>query len=187
MRGIHGLDWTISVLTVYRCCIACAALSWHEFDYQIKSATEIAQRRAFRGKRTWDDWYPDGFGDELPHRDFDLSPIPERIQDLHFRITYGYEPTAAEELEIAKFTGNFASDDVGGYPVIDAINQLGGLTFFIQPVELPICFTCRDKRMSFLLSLVNDDRLNLRLTFNGVQVIFFFCDSCCSVQAISRV
>jgi hypothetical protein len=167
----------LSLLSCMRC-----ALCFRKFEYQLHGTTQIAILRAHLGERMWEDWYRRGIGDELEQLHFDLSPIPEHIQDLHRRMTEGYQPTQSEELEIAQFTGNFANPDVGGYPIVDGVNQIGGLTFFTQPIRIPRCTQCAwqgtRRRMSFLASLVDNDRLHLRIGIEGVQVLFFLCPDC---------
>jgi hypothetical protein len=183
--GFLGVD-RLPLLYCMRC-----ALCWRVFEYYVKSSDAISIVRVHRGERTWDDWYGDGFGDELPKRYFDLYPIPEHIQYLHGRISRGYQPTDAEELEISRFTGKVAQPEVGGYPIVDAINQIGGETFFVQPINTPMCRVCKEngmkRHMSFVASLVNDDRTRLRIGHDGVQVLFFTCCSCGLIHVIHRI
>ncbi|HUY87795.1 MAG TPA: hypothetical protein VMV10_03580 [Pirellulales bacterium] len=169
-------------------CMRCS-LCWHDFAYRILSDSEIEIIEEFRGQTAWDDWYSDdgGAGDEIGRRAVQLSPIPPRLQELYDRLNANEDLSDDEEAEVASFTGNFAPPDVGGYPVVDVINQLGGRSFLCQRLDDPLCPGCRRagferQTMYFLASLTNDDAAGVRITYDGVQIVFFLCPTCGTIK-----
>jgi hypothetical protein len=65
------------------------------------------------------------------------------------------------------------------HPEVADINQVLGRGFLFQRLDDPICLQCasggENRQMYFLASLRNDSRESIRLTFDGTQIVFFFC------------
>jgi len=163
------------------------SLCWHDFAYRILSDSEIEIVEEFRGETNWENWYDLGRQDVFNRRSVELSPIPARLQELYNRLNFDEELSRAEETEVATYTGNFAPADVGGYPVVDVINQLGGRSFLCQRLDDPLCPGCRKAgyerdEMYFLASLTNDKKSGVEMADDSVQIVFFLCKQCYTVK-----
>ena len=168
--------------------------AWHDFAYRIRSDSEIEIIEEFRGETAWDDWYSadGGTGDVIERRAVQLSAIPSRLQELYDRLNAGEKLSKSEEAEVASFTGNYARPAVGGYPIVDVINQLGGRSFLCQRLDDPGCPGCRRagserQTMYFLASLTNDSETGVRITFDEVQIVFFLCPTCGTIKVLHSV
>lgn len=167
-------------------CMRCA-LSWYDFCYRIVSENQIEIIEEFRGETAWEEWYSEGGVDVLERRSLQLSPIPPRLQDLYDRLNANEDLTESEEAEVASFTGDYANPDVGAYPIVDVINQLGGRSFLCQRLDDPVCSGCKragfePQTMYFLASLTNDAKAGVRITFDGYQIVYFLCPTCGTIK-----
>lgn len=168
------------------------ALSWYSFVYNIVDDDHIEIIRATRGEVLRTEWNEDVGFDVFPRRPFQLRPIPGRLQELYDQLNAGKELTPDEEAEVAAITGQYADIEVGGYPSIDVINQIGGRSFLSQRLHDPICRFCRDRldmrrRMYFMASMTNDRERDLVVTYDGVQIVFFFCPFCRSMHVVHSI
>ncbi len=162
-------------------CMRCS-LSWYDFQYQILSNDKINILEVYHGETVHDDWN-DAVGiDSFPKKSFGLIPVPGHVEKLYDKLNSNIEISEDEEIEICKFTGNFAPQDVGGYPVVDVSNQIGGRAFLSQRLDDPICTKCA-KEMYFVASLTNDNKNNLKISFDSVQIVFFYCPECSVIHA----
>jgi hypothetical protein len=157
-------------------CMRCA-LCWHDFQYEVAEDRRVRIITAFKGKLLQDEWEKAVGLDCFPARAIALQSMPARVEELYDRLNTGIQITDSEEAEICSFTGQYANADVGGYPVVDVINQIGGRTFLSQRLDDPDCPRC-DKRMAFLASLTNDKRQSFSVTYEGIQIVFFICVRC---------
>lgn len=167
-------------------CMRCS-LCWHDYAYRILSDAEIELVEEFRGETNWENWYRFGRQDVFTRRSVELTPIPVRLQELYDRLNIDEELSDTEQTEIATYTGNFAPADVGGYPIVDVINQLGGRSFLCQRLDDPMCPGCRkaglkQRRMYFLASLTNDKESRIEMADDSVQIVFFLCKQCHTVK-----
>lgn len=160
-------------------CMRCA-LSWYDFQYQIKSDNEIEIVKYFEGEVT-EDWIEEMGGDQILPKQFSLVEIPEEVQALYNKLNLCEEITEEEERTICNFTGNFADEELGGYPIVDVSNQIGGRAFLSQGLDDPECSLC-SQPMPFLASLTNDEKNNVKFSFDSVQIVFFYCSSCKNVH-----
>jgi hypothetical protein len=162
-------------------CMRCA-LSWHDFAYRLVSQHELDVVEAHRGERLWNEWYDEVGVDEFPHRPFGLRQLPSALQELWDKLNANLELAPEENEVVGRLTGRFAPDCVGGYPIVDVINQIGGRSFLQQRLHDPACPFCRksgiSSQMWFLASLYNDQRKQLRFSFPDVQIVFFVCREC---------
>ncbi len=169
------------------CCGRCS-LSWHPFTYTVINDSAIKIDQFHAGETTWDDWNESVGMDVFPVQPFDLQPIPDRVQVLYDRLNDDEEISDEEEAEIASFTNQYALPEVGGYPCIDVINQIGGRAFLCQGVEDPPCPTCKsrgkDRKMFFFATLTNEPEKDFVVGYEGIQIIFFFCPECNSIQVV---
>src|SRR5690606_22779381 len=106
-------------------CMRCA-LAWEPFAYRLVDDDTIDILEARRGERCWEDWDCEVGYVSLPERQFDLLHVPEPVQELYDVLNGGGEITAQDEAVICTFTGHYADPEVGSYPIIDAINRVGG-------------------------------------------------------------
>jgi hypothetical protein len=138
---------------------------------------EIRILAYFEGEVMEKEWREAVGGDFFCRRPIELEPIPARIEELYDRLNENLEITAQEEAEICSYTGQYARPEVGGYPIVDVINQVGGRSFLCQRLDDPDCPLC-EKAMPFIASLTNDKRQSLFVGYEGVQIVFFFCTEC---------
>ena len=89
-------------------------------------------------------------------------------------------PEKIEE-EVCSFIDNYADEEVGGYPMLDVANQIGGRAYLCQALDDPICLSC-ETYMYFIASITNDDKNNIHISFDSVQIIFFYCPSCMNIH-----
>jgi hypothetical protein len=171
-------------------CSRCS-LSWHPFCYTLVDDSSIIVQTVYRGETKWDDWYDDGGTDQFPERRFDLVPVPSGLQTLCNKLNRGCALSIDETRAFATYTNAFASQDCGAYPIVDVFTQIGGRSFLSQRLDDPICDIChrngKRERMRFLASMVNDAKNEIRISFQGVQIVFFFCRKCRSVQVVHSV
>lgn len=177
--NLSGLDLaTFPLLYCMRC-----ALCWADFTYKVAASERLEIRTAGEGA-LMPEWYESVNGDVFPQRPVSLNPLPADIQQLYDKLNARSVLSDEEEAVVAAFTGHFAIPEVGGYPIVDVINQVGGRAFLLQPFEDPLCEECGEP-MFFLASLCNDPRQTLRVTYDGGQIVFYLCKSCRVVTARS--
>ena len=157
-------------------CMRCA-LCWHDFQYEVINDSAICVIESFSGELLTEDWREAVGVDIFPPRTITLEPIPARVEALYDRLNAGLKITDAEEAEICSCTGQYADPDVGGYPIVDVINQVGGRSFLGQRLNDPACPKC-DQPMAFIASLTNDKRQSIVVSYDGIQIVFFFCVKC---------
>ncbi|MCP3933362.1 MAG: hypothetical protein GY705_30200 [Bacteroidetes bacterium] len=157
-------------------CMRCS-LSWYDFQYQILSNEKVRLIQYYEGETVQDDWDEEIGVESFPKIKFGLKPVPKDVESLYDKLNSGAELTEDEESEIAKFTDKYAIPEVGGYPIVDISNQIGGRAFLCQQLDDPVCPGC-EKDMYFIASLTNDKRNSLKITFNGVQIVYFYCPDC---------
>lgn len=168
-------------------CMRCA-LSWHDFSYRIVDDGQIEIMEAFHGETDWEGWYSEGGEtDCFPEIAVRLAPIPKRLQVLYDKLNENEDLTKDEQYEVASYTGHFARPEAGGYPIVDVVNQLGGRSFLCQRLRDPSCPGCRKvgletKDMYFLASLTNDPTNDIRISYAGVQIVFFLCRQCGTIK-----
>jgi hypothetical protein len=155
-------------------------LAYENFVYHVEKDCSIDIVRYRRGHTVYE-WNTEFGGDALPEVPVTLVPIPHRVEFLFQRLNQGGEISDEEEKEVCEFTRNFANLEVGGYPIVDVINQFGGRSFLCQRLRDPLCIRCK-REMRFLASLTNDDRESIKITFAGVQIVFFICVKCVTIQ-----
>jgi hypothetical protein len=160
-------------------CMRCE-LSWHDFQYQILSDNEVKIIKYNEGG-VLEEWSEEVGLDSFPSKTFSLMTIPKEVQALYNKLNGDEELSEEDELLICNFTGNFADEELGGYPIIDVSNQIGGRAYLSQGLHDPECSIC-GKNMPFLASLTNDEKSELRITFDSVQIVFFYCSSCCNIH-----
>lgn len=179
----------LSNLPLLYCCRC--SLSWHPFVYTVINDHLIQIQRAFSGPKQWEDWYSDGRGDTFPEQRFEMKPITREMQMVCDKLNAGVTLSDSEELHFATEIGSFATAECGGYPIVDTFSQIGGRSFLSQRLEDPECEVCRKRGlmrdMFFLCSLVNDRRSGMRIGFDGVQIVFFFCKTCSSVHVVHSI
>jgi hypothetical protein len=190
------LDTADPCLSLSDCGVAClhlldclrCSLSWYDFSYRIISDREVELVEVHRGERIWDEWRDSVGVDEFQRRPFSLTPIPQRLQILWDVLNAGHKLSSSEESEVASLIGRFADPAVGAYPIVDTINQVGGRAFLQQRLDDPECPYCVKyadaTRMRFLACLQNDEGQQLRVAYEDVQVVFFFCTKCATVKVI---
>jgi hypothetical protein len=157
-------------------CMRCA-LCWHDFQYEVIDDQTIRVIESFLGELMTEDWRENVNLDSFPVRVISLEPIPARVEELYDRLNANLKITDSEEVEICSVTGQYANPEVGAYPIVDAINQVGGRAFLCQRLDDPDCPKC-DKPMSFIASLTNDKRQSFVVSHDGVQIVFFLCAKC---------
>lgn len=168
-------------------CMRCS-LCWYDFAYRVLSDNEIEFIEGFHGETNWEDWYPLGHRDVFRRRSLELSPVPTRLQELYDRLNLDEELSREEETEVANYTGNFAPKDVGGYPIVDVINQLGGRSFLCQRLDDSPCPGCRKAgyerdEMYFFASLTTDKKARVVMANDdSIQIVFFLCRQCHTVK-----
>lgn len=160
-------------------CMRCE-LAFRDFVYRVASANSISLEQVNRGA-TIDDWYVELGVDSFPEVPLELVAVPGRVEQLFDRLNADEKLSARDEQEICNFTGNYARPEVGGYPIVDVINQFGGRSFLCQRLEDPQCQRCSG-RMYFLASITNDPRNDIKITFAGVQIVFFICINCRTIH-----
>ena len=175
-------DFPVSSIPLLYC--GRCALSWHDFVYRITGNQSIEIVAVNRGEVTWEDWVRDVGVDVFPQRSCRLIPIPERLQDLCTKLNAAEDLLPDEVSEFSRYTGIYADQQVGGYAYVDVFNQIGGRSFLCQRLSDPRCPICPDAKAFFLASLTNDKRQNLKLSYDGVQIVFFFCPECLSIVAV---
>ncbi len=157
-------------------CMRCS-LSWYDFIYKIKSEKEISIIEAYNGEILKEDWDEAVGGDKFKKRKISLKPVPIEVQSIYDKLNRNHDITENDEVEICKFTGNYADPEVGGYPIVDVSNQIGGIAFLSQKLDDPVCPDCKEE-MRFLASLTNDEKNSFIISFDGVQIVFFYCHHC---------
>jgi hypothetical protein len=169
-------------------CMQCS-LCWSDFAYRVVGRGTIEVVEASPGPPC-DDWDEYVGKNTLPRQPLVLRRVPERVNELFELLNADTEIGSADEATIAEFTGNYADPEVGGYPIVDIINQIGGRSFLCQRNGDPLCPYCVDcgtsQRMRFLVSLTNEPRHNLTLTFDDVQIMAFVCPICQTLKIIHR-
>jgi hypothetical protein len=178
--ALQCLPFELSELVLLYC--SRCALCWRPFYYQQTSESHIEVVEANLGETTWEDWYSDIGVDEFKIVPFSLRGIPAEIQDAYERHRIEGKLRKEEEEMIGQFFGSYADQNVGGYPIVTAVNQVGGNTFLYQRLDPPPCVVCAKNRsdcvMEFLASLTNDPVHDVRISFDGVQIIFYVCHTC---------
>ena len=170
-------------------CMRCP-LSWYPFQYRIKDNGEFDIQASnnepdLEVEKEWEEEMKLE-EDAFPMRSIDFTEIPTSIQELFKRLNSSEEISKDEEYKIAEFTDNFAPEEVGGYPVVDVINQVGGITFLPQQVDNPICELClsngNEMEMIFFASMTNDEKNNFKISYDSVQILFYMCPECKSIH-----
>lgn len=156
-------------------CMRCE-LCWYDFIYEFDTDNSITVIKAHRGAVT-EEWQEEIGLDEFPRKDVTLLNIPSDIENLFDKLNFNDELTDNQEARIASFTNNYADPDVGGYPIVDVINQIGGRSFLSQRLDDPACGRC-DQPMVFLASITNDPLQGVKLSYESVQIVFFLCSKC---------
>lgn len=171
-------------------CSRCS-LSWHPFCYRIVDNRRIAIQKAFRGETQWSEWYELVGVDSFEERRFELLPMPVRLQELCDELNRGKTLTSEEEAEFAFFTKRHALEECGGYPIVDVFSQIGGRSYLAQRSDDPLCDLCLkcdvQRRMRFLACLTNDESNGIRVTYDGVQIVYYYCEFCQSICVIHVV
>jgi hypothetical protein len=161
-------------------CMRCA-LCWENFAYQVVANDAIQIVRAHLGERAWDEWYSE-LGDVFPERAARLHRPPPEFSELTDKLNADIELTEAEEArwwELLDRPRRYA---------IDAVNQVGGRTFFIQRNPEPLCPLC-GRQTFFLASLRNDLHTGIKVTPDGLaaQLLFYICPPCFLISVEHRI
>lgn len=156
-------------------CMRCE-LCWYDFVYEVETDNMISIVEAHRGGIT-EEWCEEIGVNEFPELRATLVEVPEEVENLFDKLNADKDLTDDEETAIAAFTENYANPEVGGYPIVDVINQIGGRSFLCQRLDDPMCEKCRT-RMVFLASLTNDQRRGVKMSYDSVQIVFFLCTGC---------
>src|SRR5690606_874708 len=136
-------------------CMRCE-LCWFDFIYELETDKSIAIVKAHHGAVT-EEWSDEVGLDEFPEQPVALLRIPIEVEDLFDKLNTNTDLSDEEEAEIVAFTENYANPEVGGYPIVDVINQIGGRSFLSQRLDNPTCDGCQNT-MVFFASLTNDRR-----------------------------
>ena len=167
------------------------SLSWHPFVYTVIDDKTIKIAKVFRGPRQWAEWYSCVGADYFEERHCDLNPIPVRMQTICDKLNRGLALADEEVSYFASLTDSYAAPACGGYPIVDVFSQVGGRSFLAQRLDDPQCNVCMSngvrQTMQFLCSLVNDPKHGIRFSFDGVQIVYFYCQRCNSVQVVHSV
>jgi hypothetical protein len=163
-------------------CMRCA-LCWSDFSYRILQDEAIELLDVFEGE-LMPEWYETVNGDSFGKIGIALEPIPINVQTFYDKLNAGERITDEEVATIASFTSHFARPEVGGFPIVDVINQVCGRAFLQQRVKEPECVDC-GQTMFFLASLCNDQEKGIRLVYDGGQIISFFCKKCKTITVRS--
>ena len=161
-------------------CMRCE-LAHFDFVYRFVAQNSIKILTAMKGDVV-EEWADEVGLDVFPEKKVKLVPAPARVEALFDRLNRNEEISPAEEAEICSFTGNYADREVGGYPMVDVINQISGRSFLAQRLDDPECLRCGGT-MQFLASLTNDKRQGFRFSFDSVQIVFFVCLPCRTIHA----
>ena len=172
-------DLGIAVLPLLYC-MRCE-LCWYDFVYQIEAEDSIRILKFHQGSITGE-WAAEMGINEFPLRNAELVQVPRKVEEYFDRLNADEDLTDEEEAEIAEFTKNYANPEVGGYPIVDVINQIGGRSFLSQRLDDPTCEGCKNP-MFFLASLTNDLSCGLKFSFDSVQIVFFLCQDCRRIHA----
>lgn len=159
-------------------CMRCS-LCWYDFVYRMLDESEVEIIRIHQ-EGTWASWGDEGLPDPLPTRPFDLEAMPEPLELMYDKLNNGEELSVDELAYIQKVTNRVA------VRTVSPVNQIGGRSYLMQRLDDPVCTYCSrfgvHNRMYFLASLVNDERVGLKITFPCYQIVFFFCPKCCSLH-----
>lgn len=168
-------------------CMRCP-LAWYDFQYRFLNEKKIEVIESYnkRDRDTEKMWQQEIGIESFEQRSISLKEMSVKLQHLYAKANNDIELSYSEKYEIAKYTSNFAAEDIGGYPCVDVINQVRGTTHIPQRIEPPNCIYCQKKgmeiKMDFLASLTNDSRYNFVISFDGVQILFYLCPRCHSIH-----
>lgn len=118
------------------------------------------------------------------HMNVVLASVPAQLEELAEKLNSGRELNGGEKRTFAELTGNFAPVEVGGYPIVDTYNQVGGRAFLVQRLDDPECQFCTKRRgpkMRFLASICNERTADIQIVPDDVQVVFFVCPQCSAI------
>lgn len=113
---------------------------------------------------------------------YDLRPASCETMRISEKLNQGLQLSELEEFEYGSDTRQFADKSVGGYPLVDVVNQLSGVAFLQQRTKFPFCYVCEGK-MDFALSMTRCERIGIEFIPPGVQVVFFVCTKCNTIDA----
>jgi hypothetical protein len=163
-------------------CMRCS-LCWSDFSYKIEMPNRVRILSAYEGE-LMPEWYEE-YGDEFPRRAIALQQVPERAQALWTALNRREELNDEETEYIASLTGHFAQPEVGGYPIVDIVNQVLGEPFLQQrSIEGDGCEECGEP-LILLAAMCNDLAQKVRCTYDDGQIVFSLCQKCNIVQVSS--
>lgn len=174
-------DLGLSTLPLFYC-MRCA-LCWSDLVYEIHSSDEIELLSVCEGE-LMEEWYSEGNGDSFVERAISLERVPEGFHRLAAKLNNNEKLSEEEILAYATATENFSKPEFGGGPGVDVINQVLGCAFLQQRLDNPDCELC-DSPMSFLASLCNDARNDVKVAYEGGQIVFFLCKHCKTINVQS--
>jgi len=111
----------------------------------------------------------------------DLSATPLELERLAAKLNAKCDLTKEEKAMFAKLINNFARPELGGYPIVDCYNQVGGRAFLMQRLEDPMCEYCPKSRMRFLASLYNERCSGIKTVPEEMQIVYFACPTCAAI------
>ena len=167
------------------CCLDCDLFHF-DFVYRIEPDGALRVLSALKSK----DAGPNCRGSSyVRHKciDVDLSPTPLELERMAAKLNARRQLTKEEEVLFARLTNNFARPDLGGYPIVDSYNQVGGRPFLIQRLEDPQCENCqksRKPRMRFLASICNESQYGIELVPDDIQILYFACPKCAAILVL---
>ena len=168
-------------------CPRCAVFE-SDLAYRVIHDDEIEILEAGMGEQpqlwqAWQEWV----GAQLRPVAYRLQPFPPLVQRLIDRANDAPDLHKTEIEVIASHTGHYADPDVGGYPLLDVVNQVGGTPYLSQGLYEPDCPYCATlgayRETSFLACLTSDRWRNLDIIYPGAYLVFCMCKICCTIVA----
>jgi hypothetical protein len=166
-------------------CMRCV-LCQDAFTYRLFDDCAIDITHANLGERRWEDWRQCVGGDAFEERSVILHRLPARLEELYDKYNADRRRfSEADDEELLQISRCYEP-----WVWVDGVNQVGGRAMLWQPVDDPMCSNCqlygRESHMWFLATLKNYPEVNLTITFDDTQIIFFYCPECCSVTVMHR-
>lgn len=176
-RRIHFPDEQLRRLPLV-CCLDCELFHF-DFVYRIEPNDALRVLSALKSR----DAEPNSRGSSyVRHKciDVDLSPTPVELERMAAKLNARRQLTNEEKVLFARLTNNFARPELGGYPIVDCYNQVGGRPFLPQRLEDPECENCQTS-MRFLASICNEKQSGMEIVPSDIQIIYFACPKCAAI------
>lgn len=150
-------------------CMRCELAHW-DFVYTVIDERRIEIDDYMPGDPV-DGWEELGIGDEFPRQPVWLEPTPPEFQRLCEKLNRNEKLTPAEAESYCAVSGKRAIPEVGGYPVVDVVNQVGANAFLQQRVGNTQ--ENDDTTYHLLAALCNDPRQGLKFGWDDYQILFW--------------